>query len=123
MLCAIDRLEKKAARNRPICNAFLDPSRELRPSNGAGPSRTAGADSRRGAPLEQEAFQMLAREQAPRVSREALLRVHPESYVAAIEEAAPAEGFTRIDADTSMSPGTLEAPCARRAAPFSPSMK
>ena len=59
--------------------------------------------------LEQEAFQMLAREPAPRVLREALLRVHPESYLAAIEEAAPREGFTRLDTDTSMSPGTLEA--------------
>lgn len=59
--------------------------------------------------LEHEAFQALAREQAPRVSRAALLRVHPEDYVAAIEQAAPRTGFTRLDADTSMSPGTLEA--------------
>ena len=59
--------------------------------------------------LEQEPFQMLAREQAPRVAREALLRVHPETYLAAIEQAAPREGFARIDADTMMSPGTLEA--------------
>ncbi len=59
--------------------------------------------------LEVEAFQSLAREQTPRVARDALLRVHPESYVAAIEQAAPREGFTRLDADTSMSPGTLDA--------------
>jgi acetoin utilization deacetylase AcuC-like enzyme len=59
--------------------------------------------------LEQEAFQLLTREQAPRVSRAALLRVHPETYVAAIEEAAPDKGYTRLDADTMMSPGTLEA--------------
>jgi acetoin utilization deacetylase AcuC-like enzyme len=59
--------------------------------------------------LEVEAFQSLAREQAPRVSRSALLRVHPEAYIAAIEQAAPSEGFTRLDADTSMSPGTLDA--------------
>jgi acetoin utilization deacetylase AcuC-like enzyme len=59
--------------------------------------------------LEQEIFQMLAREAAPRVDRAALLRVHPEGYVAAIERAAPADGFARIDADTAMSPGTLEA--------------
>jgi acetoin utilization deacetylase AcuC-like enzyme len=64
--------------------------------------------------LEQEAFQLLAREEAPRVSRAALLRVHPEAYVAAIEEAAPEKGYTRLDADTMMSPGTLEA--AMRAA-------
>lgn len=59
--------------------------------------------------LEQEAFHLLTREQAPRVSRAALLRVHPETYVAAIEEAAPDKGYTRLDADTMMSPGTLEA--------------
>ena len=59
--------------------------------------------------LEQEAFQLLAREPAPQVSRAALLRVHPEAYVAAIEEAAPREGYTRLDADTTMSPGTLNA--------------
>jgi acetoin utilization deacetylase AcuC-like enzyme len=64
--------------------------------------------------LEDEAFRSLARAQAPRASRTALLRVHPESYVAAIERAAPSEGFTRLDADTLMSPGTLEA--AMRAA-------
>jgi acetoin utilization deacetylase AcuC-like enzyme len=59
--------------------------------------------------LERETFQMLAREAAPRAARAALLRVHPEAYVAAIEQASPAEGLVRIDADTVMSPGTLEA--------------
>jgi acetoin utilization deacetylase AcuC-like enzyme len=59
--------------------------------------------------LEQETFQMLAREHAPPVARESLLRVHPESYVAAIEEAAPSKGLARLDADTLMSPGTLQA--------------
>jgi acetoin utilization deacetylase AcuC-like enzyme len=59
--------------------------------------------------LEEQVFQALAREQAPRAARAALLRVHPEAYVKAIEEAAPKEGYTRIDADTAMSPGTLEA--------------
>ncbi len=64
--------------------------------------------------LEEEAFRPLARMQTPRVSRTALLRVHPEAYVAAVERASPSEGFTRLDADTLMSPGTLEA--AMRAA-------
>ena len=59
--------------------------------------------------LERETFQMLARETAPRAARAALLRVHPEAYVAAIEQASPVEGLVRIDADTVMSPGTLEA--------------
>jgi acetoin utilization deacetylase AcuC-like enzyme len=35
--------------------------------------------------------------------------VHPEAYVAALEQAAPSEGLSRLDADTLMSPGTLEA--------------
>jgi len=59
--------------------------------------------------LATENFQTLTRKLAPRASRAALLRVHPEAYVAEIEEAAPNQGFTRLDADTSMSPGTLEA--------------
>ncbi|HLH51091.1 MAG TPA: histone deacetylase family protein, partial [Roseiarcus sp.] len=64
--------------------------------------------------LEEERFALLARETAPLVSRDALLRVHSEPYLAAIEGAAPQEGLRRLDADTAMSPGTLEA--ARRAA-------
>jgi acetoin utilization deacetylase AcuC-like enzyme len=64
--------------------------------------------------LEGERFSMVARENAPPVTREALLRVHPEAYIAAIENAAPRDGLRRLDADTAMSPGTLEA--ARRAA-------
>jgi len=59
--------------------------------------------------LEAETFQMLARDQAPRAAVEALRRVHPADYVAAIEQASPAEGRVRIDQDTSMSPGTWEA--------------
>jgi acetoin utilization deacetylase AcuC-like enzyme len=59
--------------------------------------------------LEHEAFATLVRETAPRGSREAILRVHPESFVAAVEEAAPATGLLHIDADTTMSAGTFEA--------------
>ncbi len=64
--------------------------------------------------LEAESFQMLARDQAPRASVEALQRVHPADYVAAIENASPKQGRVRVDQDTSMSPGTWEA--AMRAA-------
>jgi len=35
--------------------------------------------------------------------------VHPEDYVAALDEAMPTEGLVRIDGDTVMSPGTGEA--------------
>ena len=59
--------------------------------------------------LEQERFQQLIRDSAPMVAREAILRVHPEAYLVALEEAAPTEGITRFDADTIMNPGTLEA--------------
>ncbi len=59
--------------------------------------------------LEAEAFQMLARDQAPRATPELLTRVHPLDYVEAIERASPAQGRVRIDQDTAMSPGTYEA--------------
>ena len=59
--------------------------------------------------LEAEAFQLLAREAAPRATSELLTRVHPLAYVEAIERAAPARGRVRIDQDTAMSPGTYEA--------------
>jgi acetoin utilization deacetylase AcuC-like enzyme len=59
--------------------------------------------------LEHERFQTLARDLAPMVAREAILRVHPEAYLAVLEETAPTEGLARLDADTCMSPGTLEA--------------
>jgi acetoin utilization deacetylase AcuC-like enzyme len=59
--------------------------------------------------LEQEAFHLLAREEAPAVVREALARAHPEAYVAAIERTAPSKGLARLDADTMMSPGTWAA--------------
>lgn len=52
--------------------------------------------------------------EAPLVDRDALLRVHPEEHVAAIERTAPAEGRVALDADTAMNAHTLEA--ARRAA-------
>lgn len=64
--------------------------------------------------LEHERFRGLIRIEAPRAPREALLRVHTESYIRAIEQASPRDGLTALDADTLMSPGTLEA--AMRAA-------
>jgi len=59
--------------------------------------------------LEHERFAPLAREASPVATTEALLRAHPESYIRAIEEAAPREGMIQLDADTTMSAGTLEA--------------
>jgi acetoin utilization deacetylase AcuC-like enzyme len=59
--------------------------------------------------LEQERFAPLVREPAPMANMDAIARVHPEAYIAAIRHAAPREGMVQIDADTAMSPGTYEA--------------
>ena len=59
--------------------------------------------------LEQEKFQGLAREQAPMASLEMIALAHPLDYVEQVREAAPKEGMVRLDADTTMSPGTFEA--------------
>jgi acetoin utilization deacetylase AcuC-like enzyme len=59
--------------------------------------------------LEDERFQTLVRVQAPRAEKEMIARVHPADYIAAIEDAVPKEGLVRLDADTTMSPGSFEA--------------
>ena len=59
--------------------------------------------------LEAESFQNLIRVEAPRAAREAVLRVHPEAYVAALEAASPQSGYVQLDGDTLMCPGTMEA--------------
>lgn len=59
--------------------------------------------------LADERFQMLAREQAPMADGDIVSLVHPMEYFEAIREAAPSEGMVRLDADTSMSPGSFEA--------------
>jgi acetoin utilization deacetylase AcuC-like enzyme len=59
--------------------------------------------------LEDEKFQTLAREQAPAAPIEMMALAHPLDYVEQIREASPEVGMVRIDADTSMSPGSFEA--------------
>jgi acetoin utilization deacetylase AcuC-like enzyme len=61
--------------------------------------------------LSDERFQMLAREQAPMAEADIVALCHPMDYIEAIREAAPSEGegMVRLDADTSMSSGSLEA--------------
>jgi acetoin utilization deacetylase AcuC-like enzyme len=61
--------------------------------------------------LADERFQLLAREHAPMAEAEIVALVHPMDYLEAIREAGPSEdeGMIRLDADTSMSPGSLEA--------------
>ena len=59
--------------------------------------------------LEDERFASLLREQAPVAEIETIALVHPERYVRPVLEVSPREGLVRIDADTTMSPGTYEA--------------
>ncbi|MEJ2377185.1 MAG: histone deacetylase family protein [Pseudolabrys sp.] len=59
--------------------------------------------------LEAEKFQTLAREQAPMAPAEVIALCHPMEYVDAIRNACPDEGVIHLDADTAMSPGSLEA--------------
>lgn len=46
---------------------------------------------------------------APLAPDDDLLRCHPQSHITALRAAAPQEGWSRLDADTHMSPGTLTA--------------
>ncbi|MGB1152815.1 MAG: histone deacetylase family protein [Paracoccaceae bacterium] len=55
------------------------------------------------APLE------LNRVNAPMAADDDLLRIHPKSHINALHNAAPEAGFTAIDGDTHMSPGSLQA--------------
>lgn len=59
--------------------------------------------------LNHERFAPLLREDAPLGRREAVLRVHPEPYLNRLEAASPDVDFAILDADTSLSPGSLEA--------------
>src|SRR5205814_1733426 len=59
--------------------------------------------------LEHEKFQSLAREQAPMASLETVALAHPIDYVEQVRAASPREGMVRLDADTTMSPGSFEA--------------
>jgi acetoin utilization deacetylase AcuC-like enzyme len=59
--------------------------------------------------LEHEAFQYLAREEAPPAAREELARVHPTFYVDAVMGAVPERGYASLDPDTHVSSGSGEA--------------
>ena len=59
--------------------------------------------------LEGEQFQALAREEAPMAAAEIIALCHPMDYIETIRNASPDEGMVRLDADTSMSPGSFEA--------------
>jgi len=59
--------------------------------------------------LDAPAFAALDRREAPRAADEAILRAHDREYLEEITAAAPEIGMVALDADTSMSPGSLEA--------------
>jgi acetoin utilization deacetylase AcuC-like enzyme len=61
------------------------------------------------AALEAEKFQTLARVEAPTAPFEIIALCHPMDYILQIRDATPREGMVRLDADTSMSPGSFEA--------------
>ena len=59
--------------------------------------------------LEAEKFQTLARVEAPMAPFEIIALCHPMDYIVQLRDATPGEGMVRLDADTSMSPGSFEA--------------
>ncbi len=59
--------------------------------------------------LEAEKFQPLVRVTAPLAALETVALCHPMDYIEEIRDATPREGLVRLDADTSMSPGSFEA--------------
>lgn len=61
------------------------------------------------AALDAPEFASLNRVDAPLIPDDDLLRVHPKSHVQSIRDARPDNGMRAIDADTFMSPGSLDA--------------
>lgn len=72
------------------------------------PERVARADAVRKRLLEED-FSDLFWFEAPVADRANILRCHPQSYLQRMEDAIPAEGFVSLDADTHVSPGSLDA--------------
>jgi acetoin utilization deacetylase AcuC-like enzyme len=59
--------------------------------------------------LEDEKFQSLLRVHAPAADVDTIALCHPPDLIQEILNASPKDGLVRIDADTSMSPGSFEA--------------
>ncbi len=59
--------------------------------------------------LEHERFQSLERDVAPMGRIVDIARAHPSDYIDMVHTAAPTDGLVRIDADTTLSPGSWEA--------------
>jgi acetoin utilization deacetylase AcuC-like enzyme len=84
----------------PACLNHLNPA-----GHPERPDRLRAIDSA----LEHERFQDLARVEAPAADLETIALCHPMDYVTAIRDATPKNGLARLDADTSMSPGSFDA--------------
>ena len=54
-------------------------------------------------------FAALLRAEAPPAADAQILRAHPEAYLRQIRAAVPDDGFRALDADTQLSPGSLDA--------------
>ena len=59
--------------------------------------------------LEHERFQDLARVEAPAATVETIALCHPADFIEELRDATPKQGLVRLDADTTMSPGSFEA--------------
>jgi len=59
--------------------------------------------------LDHDRFAALDRIEAPRAARDALARVHDEALIDTVFASAPHAGEVRLDPDTAMSPGSLDA--------------
>src|SRR6185312_780158 len=59
--------------------------------------------------LAEDRFKPLVRAEAPIAPLETIALCHPMDYVQELHAASPKEGLVRIDADTTMSPGSFEA--------------
>ena len=86
--------------SHPACLQHLTP-----PGHPERPDRLRAVESA----LAADRFKPLVREEAPTAEFDTITLVHPLDYVTAIRDATPQQGMVRLDADTSMSPGSFEA--------------
>ena len=59
--------------------------------------------------LSSDHFDGLLRVEAPIGTEAAILTAHPKAHLSALQNAVPEEGWSAIDGDTSLSPGSLQA--------------
>lgn len=84
----------------PACLDHLTP-----PGHPERPERLRAVE----AALKDGQFQELVRVEAPIAATEDIALCHPADYVEEIRDAVPQQGMVRLDADTSVSPGSFEA--------------